>query len=142
MPAMNLKRAVWCINQDIESQLYSMGFVLGTGGALVYLTPTGMAEQPYWSLFGRPVIPLEQCSSLGTRGRISWPSFQPISWVIKARCRALSPFKLDSSMMKTCSDLCTAWTGNRYGTALWPRLKERTRKALLWFWKIAKHFAA
>ena len=75
MPGRNRKKAVWCINQDIEPMLYSMGLVLGMGGAPVYLPPTGAAEQPYGSLFGRPVIPLEQCQTLGTAGDIILADF-------------------------------------------------------------------
>ena len=70
MPGRNRKRAVWCVNQDVEPQLYSMGLILGMGGSPVYLPPTGASEQPYGSLFGRPVIPLEQCSTLGDLGDI------------------------------------------------------------------------
>lgn len=70
MPGRNRKKAVWCINQDIEPQLYSMGLMIGFGGSPVYLPPSGASEQPYGSLFGRPVIPLEQCATLGTVGDI------------------------------------------------------------------------
>lgn len=66
------KNACWFINQDTEAQLYSMSLVVGTGGQPVFLPagPYGSSASgaPYASLFGRPVIPVEYCSTLGTPG--------------------------------------------------------------------------
>jgi HK97 family phage major capsid protein len=64
------KNAVWLINQDCESQLYSMSLAVGTGGVPVYM-PAGQASAaPYASLFGRPVIPTEYCPTLGDLGDV------------------------------------------------------------------------
>jgi HK97 family phage major capsid protein len=62
--------AVWMINQDVESQLYQVNQVIGTAGVPVYLPPGGISEKPYATLFGRPVIPTEYNSTLGTNGDI------------------------------------------------------------------------
>jgi len=62
--------AVWFINQDIEPQLFTMGITVGTGGIPVYLPANGAAGSPYGTLFGRPVIPIENCATLGTVGDI------------------------------------------------------------------------
>ncbi len=62
--------AVWFINQDIEPQLFTLGIQIGTGGSTVYMPPGGLSQQPYGTLFGRPVIPIEQCATLGTVGDI------------------------------------------------------------------------
>ncbi len=62
--------SVWFINQDVEQQLYGMGQVVGVGGLPVYLPPTGAAGTPYATLFGRPVMPIEQASTLGTVGDV------------------------------------------------------------------------
>ena len=64
------RNAVWLINQDVEPQLYSLSLVVGTGGVPVYMPPTGLSQTGYATLFGRPVIPVEQCSTLGTLGDI------------------------------------------------------------------------
>lgn len=70
--------SVWLINQDVEPQLYSMSLVTGTSGSPVYM-PSGMAKgeavSPYATLFGRPVIPVEYCSTLGTPGDIILADF-------------------------------------------------------------------
>lgn len=78
MPVASRRRAVWLVNQDIEAQLAQMSFavknVAGTenvGGTLAYFPAGSLAGSPdYASLAGRPVIPLESCSSIGTTGDI------------------------------------------------------------------------
>lgn len=62
--------AVWFINQDIEPQLFTLGIQVGTGGSTVYMPPGGLSQQPYGTLFGRPVIPIEQAATLGDQGDI------------------------------------------------------------------------
>ena len=64
------QNAVWYINQDVEPQLFSLKMTIGDGGVPVYMPANGLAGQPYSTLFGRPIIPLEQCSTLGTKGDI------------------------------------------------------------------------
>ena len=71
------QNAVWFINQDVEPQLYQMNVkiknVAGTenvGGMPVYIGPGGLSGQPYGTLYGRPVIPVEYCSTLGTKGDV------------------------------------------------------------------------
>lgn len=70
MWAKSRQNAVWFINQDIEPQLFTMSLAIGVGGVPVYLPPGGASASPYASLMGRPVIPVEQCSTLGTVGDI------------------------------------------------------------------------
>ena len=62
--------AVWFINQDIEPQLFTMSLSVGTGGIPVYMPANGLSDSPYGRLMGRPVIPLEQCGTLGDVGDI------------------------------------------------------------------------
>ena len=70
MQASSRKNAVWHINQDLEPHLATMSLVVGDGGGPVYLPPSGASGAPYGSLFGRPVVPLEQCQTAGTTGDI------------------------------------------------------------------------
>ena len=60
----------WLINQDIEPQLFAMSLAVGVGGIPVYLPANGLSGSPYGSLLGRPVIPIEYASTLGTTGDI------------------------------------------------------------------------
>lgn len=61
---------VWFINQEVEPQLHALNLPVGTGGALVYMPPGGLSGAPYGSLYGRPVIAIEQAAALGTVGDI------------------------------------------------------------------------
>lgn len=74
--ASSRQNAVWLINQDVEPQLYTMSLAVGTGGGPVYLPSGGASEAPYSTLFGRPVIPIEQCQTLGTKGDIFLADFK------------------------------------------------------------------
>lgn len=58
--------AVWYINQEVEPYLYT----LKIGDTPVYVPAGGLSEKPYGTLFGRPVIPLEQCNAAGEVGDI------------------------------------------------------------------------
>lgn len=75
MYARSRTNAVWFINQDVEPQLFTLGLAVGTGGSPVYLPPGGASAAPYGTLFGRPVIPVEQCQTLGTAGDIILADF-------------------------------------------------------------------
>lgn len=70
MWARSRRNAVWLINQDVEPQLFSMNLAIGTGGVPVFLPPGGASGSPYSSLYNRPIIPVEYCSTRGTQGDI------------------------------------------------------------------------
>jgi len=70
MIATSRQNAIWHINQDCEPQLYDMGITVGLGGAAVFMPAGGISGLPYNTLFGRPIIPLEQCQTIGTKGDI------------------------------------------------------------------------
>jgi len=62
--------SIWLVNQNVEPQLHSMALSVGTGGVPVYMPAGGLSGLPYDTLYGRPVMPIEQCASLGTLGDI------------------------------------------------------------------------
>ena len=65
------RNAVWLINQDIEPALEGMAFDPdATSKVPAYLPPGGLSDSPYGRLKGRPVVPVEACSTLGTVGDI------------------------------------------------------------------------
>jgi HK97 family phage major capsid protein len=68
--AQSRPNAVWLINQNIEPQLFTMSLAVGTGGVPIYMPAGGLSGQPYGTLFGRPVIAIEQAATLGTVGDI------------------------------------------------------------------------
>lgn len=84
--APNLRRnAVWAINPDVETQIMSMAFPNQGSGTVVpvYLPPNGLSESPYATLLGRPVIPLQSCSALGTVGDIIFGDFSQYLSIVK-----------------------------------------------------------
>ena len=58
--------SIWYLNQELEPYLYT----LKIGDKPVYIPAGGLSEKPYATLFGRPVMPLEQCSEAGEMGDI------------------------------------------------------------------------
>lgn len=80
MPARMRRNAVWLVNQDVEPQLLQMSIkvknVAGTenvgGFALpqVIYSPPGTNGNTLGTLMGRPVVPVEYASTLGTAGDI------------------------------------------------------------------------
>jgi HK97 family phage major capsid protein len=65
-----ITNSVWLINQTCYPQLFKMTLDVGTGGMPVYLPPGGLSASPYGTLMGRPVVPIEQCEAVGTKGDI------------------------------------------------------------------------
>lgn len=80
MPAKMRRKAVWLVNQDIEPQLLQMSIKIknvagneNVGGFAVppvVYTPPGTNGNDFGMLMGRPVIPVEYASTLGTAGDI------------------------------------------------------------------------
>lgn len=75
--------AVWLINQDVEPQLFTMALNVGTGGVPVYMPANGLSAAPYATLMGRPVIPCEQCATLGDVGDILLVDLSQYIWIDK-----------------------------------------------------------
>jgi HK97 family phage major capsid protein len=75
--ARSRARSAWFINQDVEQQLPQMNIKIknvagaeNVGGFGVYMPANGLSVDGYDTLFGRPVIPIEQCETLGTKGDV------------------------------------------------------------------------
>jgi HK97 family phage major capsid protein len=62
----------WFINTEINPQLQQMQVGTGTTGQLVYMPPGGVSGAQYATLFGRPIIEIEQASALGDVGDIAF----------------------------------------------------------------------
>lgn len=75
MPARSKRRASWFIHDDVMPQLQTMTIAAGASNVPVYLPPSGASQAPYGTIFGRPVVPIEQCESVGTVGDIILADF-------------------------------------------------------------------
>ncbi|MGE0460908.1 MAG: phage major capsid protein [Vicinamibacterales bacterium] len=64
--------AVWLVDQSVEAELEQLAIAIGTAGVLapIYKPAGSQPGQPFATLYGRPVIPVEYCSALGTSGDI------------------------------------------------------------------------
>ncbi len=88
--ARSRRNAVWYINQDCEPQLNSMSMAVGTGGVPVYMPAGGLSQSPYSTLFGRPVIPIEQADTVGDLGDIVLADLNEYIWIDKGAMQAAS----------------------------------------------------
>jgi HK97 family phage major capsid protein len=65
-------RAIWLINQDVESQFELMSFRDGSAFPVpIYIPVNGLSGTPYSTLKGRPIIPVQGMESLGDLGDIA-----------------------------------------------------------------------
>lgn len=64
--------AVWLVDQSVEAELEQLAIAIGTAGVLapIYKPAGTVAGQPFATLYGRPVVPVEYCAALGTSGDI------------------------------------------------------------------------
>lgn len=86
----SLPRSTWYMNQDVWPQLLTMTQVIGTGGVPVFLPPGGVSAAPYGTLYGRPIQPIEQCSTLGTVGDVILADFSEYVMIEKGGIQAAS----------------------------------------------------
>jgi len=82
--------AVWLINKDVLPQLFTMVLAAGTGGVPVFMPAGGASGQPFMTLFGKQVIPIEQAHTLGTVGDILLVNLNEYLWVDKGIQQASS----------------------------------------------------
>jgi HK97 family phage major capsid protein len=79
MPPSLRRDGVWLVNMDVEQQLPQMTI----GDMPVYLPPGGITNAPFGTLLGRPVLPIEQCQTLGTKGDIAFFAPSQYQWYDK-----------------------------------------------------------
>lgn len=66
---LNPGRAIWYVNQDVLPQLFTMTL----GNNSIYVPPSsGFQNAPGGFLFGRPVVTLENCATVGDQGDIQF----------------------------------------------------------------------
>jgi HK97 family phage major capsid protein len=62
--------AAWFINQECWPQIFALSIAVGTGGVPMFVPQGQFSSSPNGSLLGRPIIPIEQASALGSVGDI------------------------------------------------------------------------
>ena len=86
--ARSRPNAIWVINQDVEPELLLMGIVVGTGGSAIYMPSGGLSASPFDTILGRPVVPIEHCSTLGTVGDIALVDLSQFTTISKGGVEA------------------------------------------------------
>jgi len=90
MWARSRANAVWFINQDVEPELHTMSFASGTAGIAVYMPANGLSGSPYSTLYGRPVVPIEQCATVGDVGDVIFADFSQYVLIDKGSMQSAS----------------------------------------------------
>jgi len=96
------KNGVWLINQDCEPQLHSMYVAVGATGVPVYLPAGGLSGAPYGTLYGRPVIPVEHCQTVGTVGDIIFADLSQYWMIDKGGMQQASSIHVQFVTDETC----------------------------------------
>lgn len=66
----SMPNAAWYINQDVLPQIWGLANTVGVAGTPAFIGP-GMASQaPNGTLLGKPIVPIEYCQTLGTKGDV------------------------------------------------------------------------
>lgn len=65
------RNAVWLVSQQAEQQLMQLAFVAGAASPVpAYMPAGGLSSEPFGTLMGRPVLPMQDASALGDKGDI------------------------------------------------------------------------
>ena len=94
--------AVWFINQNCEVELDNMVMPAGASSVPVYLPPTGVSGSRYNTLYGAPVIPLEQCQTLGTVGDIILADLSQYILIDKGPIQSAASIHVKFTYDETC----------------------------------------
>ena len=77
-------RSVWLINPDCWPQLFQLHVSGNNNDTPVFQPPQGAAGAPMGTLFGRPIIPVQACKTVGDKGDIVLADFSQYMTVMKA----------------------------------------------------------
>lgn len=90
MPASSIPRSAWLINQDCWPQIFQLHIAVGTGGLPVFVPANGLADAPFGSLLGRPIIPIEYGRTVGDKGDIYFVDLSQYLLIEKGGVQAAS----------------------------------------------------
>ena len=90
MPAPNKANAVWLTNVNVLPQLLTLSIALGASSQPVFLPPGGFSQAPYGTIFGKPVLEIEQAAAIGDLGDIAFVDLSEYLWIEKGGVQAAS----------------------------------------------------
>jgi len=86
----SLPNAVWFINQDVWPQLMRMYLQTGATGMPVFMPAGGVSGAPHSTLMGKPIIPVEYCSTVGDIGDVIFADMSQYQVIEKGGIQAAS----------------------------------------------------
>jgi len=86
----SMRNANWYINQDVWPQIFQLHHAVGTGGVPMFIPAGGINQTPNGTLLGRPIQPIEQCQTLGTKGDIYFADFSQYIFADKGGMQSAS----------------------------------------------------
>lgn len=132
MSAQSVANARWYINQDVWPQLFQMKHDIGTGGAPVFLPPGGISGLPFGTLLGRPIQPIEQCSTLGTVGDVLFMDLSEYIMIEKGGIDTASSIHVQFTTDETAFRFILRTNGQtKHDTALTPAQGTDTTSAFV-----------
>ncbi len=90
MWSRSLANAVWFVNQDVWPALMRMYLQTGATGMPVFMPAGGVSGAPYSTLFGKPIIPVEYCSTVGDIGDVIFADLSQYLVIEKGGIQAAS----------------------------------------------------
>lgn len=102
MWARGLNRAVWHINQDCWPQMLLLNTIADGSGQPLFLAPGAMPNQPNATLLGRPIVPIEQCQTLGALGDIYFCDWSQFLFCDKGNMQQASSIHVKFDYDETC----------------------------------------
>ncbi len=84
MPGTSQRRAIWIVNSDLLPYLPRMNLTNGLSGVPVYLPMNSLANQPYMTLYGRPIIVNDCAQAKNTKGDIFFADLNEYSILTKS----------------------------------------------------------
>lgn len=88
VPARSKTRGAWFINSSVFPQIQVMASAATSAAEMVYMPPGGVSQAPFGTLFGRPIVEIEQASALGDVGDIFFADFDQYGLITKGGIRA------------------------------------------------------
>jgi HK97 family phage major capsid protein len=123
---------VWFINPEVEPALQSLAFPVGTGGIPAYLPPGGLSESPYSMLFGKPVVPIEYCQALGTKGDIIYANLRGYAAAVRGMVDSQYSMHLKFDYAQTAFRMIFEMDGQPWlNTAITPFKGSRTTSPIV-----------
>lgn len=115
MPQRFRSDAAWFINADVEPELQNMQIGTGSSAQLVYMPPGGLSGSPFGTIYGRPVIPVEQCQTVGDKGDVLLAALKEYKLIRKGGLQSAESIHVKF----TTNQRCFRWIMRVNGAPKW-----------------------